>query len=429
MSKKRYAICGLSNRAITMYVLPLIQGEFAHYGEVVGILDIDQERVRAFNDLEGTQIAAYTPDEFSQMINETQPDRIVVASPDVTHADYILKALSHCREVLVEKPMVINCHQANSVIEAEKSSGGKVRVTFNLRYSPAHIQIKRLIKDGLLGRITNIEFIYNVDTYHGSSYFYRWNRDRTQSGGLSVTKGCHHFDLINWWLDDLPYQVFAYGALNYYGTQSPYNPSHKDGKKYSTEEQKKRCPYYNRWHEQSPRMAGNSFIVNERFGLPYNVQYPNDRQMYIYDEDIAIEDTYSAVVIYRSGASMVYSANFSAPWEGYILGINGTAGRIESVYYAAPNRCPFPTNGCQTITYYPLFGGRQVYAFKQGEDKHGGSDLFLKRDIFMGTLEESLDLGLTANSWAGAYAVAIGEAIWRSIEQNQPINICDLLNY
>nr|WGE05256.1 Gfo/Idh/MocA family oxidoreductase [Bacillus subtilis] len=35
--------------------------------------------------------------------------------------------------------------------------------------------------------------------------------------GLSVHKSTHHFDLVNWWLGQNPEEVFAYGALNYYG--------------------------------------------------------------------------------------------------------------------------------------------------------------------------------------------------------------------
>ena len=82
-----------------------------------------------------------------------------------------------------------------------------MRVAFNYRYTPTHKMIKRMISDGKLGRITNIEFIYNLDTFHGASYFYRWNRSRSHSGGLCIHKCCHHFDLINWMIADAPVEV------------------------------------------------------------------------------------------------------------------------------------------------------------------------------------------------------------------------------
>lgn len=435
--RKRYAVCGLSSRALGMYVLPLLDHplspaheRFSDHGELVGILDVDLGRIEAFNDRNGTSIPAYTPDSFDRMLDEVAPDAIIVASTDGTHAEYVISALARDLDVVVEKPMVIDCAQARAVIGAERRSRGRVRVAHNARYAEAHMRIKRMIRRGLLGGITNVEFTWNVDTHHGSSYFHRWNRDRGQSGGLSITKGCHHFDLVNWWLDDLPEQVFAYGALNYYGAESPHNPSRRDGRRYSAEEQRARCPYYLRWHgpDTQPPLDDHLHAREHALNLPYSVQYPTDRPMYLYDEEIRIEDTYSAVVRYRGGASMAYSANFSAPWEGYVLGINGTRGRLETVHYTAPSRCPFPVDEGQRITYYPLFGERQVHETSPTPGGHGGADPLLRHELFVGPLPESEELGLAASSLDGAYAVAVGEAVWRSVEENRPISIPELLS-
>ena len=433
--RTRYAICGLSSRALGMYALPLLgdprypqYGDYSAHGELVGLLDLDRERLAAFNERAGVAIPTYGPADFDRMVAETAPDVVIVAGPDGTHAEQIVRALEHDLQVITEKPMVISCEQARAVIAAERRSRGAVRVTHNVRYPYAHQQIKRMVLDGLLGRITNVELVWNVDTYHGASYFYRWNRDRAQSGGLTITKGCHHFDLVNWWLDDRPAQVFAYGALNYYGADSPHSPSKRDGRAYSVEEQLERCPYYRRWRPAIEAPPDDPLLVrSQALGLPNEAQYPRDRPMYIYDQEIAVEDTYSAVVRYRNGASLSYSANFSAPWEGYILGINGTHGRLETVHYTDPARCPFPASDRQQIAYYPLFGERQVHETRQAAGGHGGADPLLKRDLFLGPSPEAVELGLAAGSLDGAYAVAVGEAIWRSVAENRPIAIDELL--
>ena len=31
------------------------------------------------------------------------------------------------------------------------------------------------------------------------------------SGGLSIHKSTHHFDLVNWWIGQKPVEAFAYG--------------------------------------------------------------------------------------------------------------------------------------------------------------------------------------------------------------------------
>lgn len=291
-ARKRYAICGLSNRAIAQFALPL-QQDFAEYGVLVGILDVDEERVRLFAAQQALSTPIYGAYDFNRMLAETTPDVVIATSPDGTHAEHIIRTLGHGLDVITEKPMVIDCEQARAVLAAEVRSKGSVRVTHNERYTQAHMQIKRMIQQGMLGRITSVDLVFNIDTYHGSSYFYRWNRVRSMSGGLSITKGCHHFDLINWWLGDVPAQVFAYGALNYYGADSPYKPSKPDGIPYSVAEQKQRCPYYRRWLEPDPAVSLHDHLlpIQRAFGLPYSVQYPEERPLYIYDEEIAIEDT------------------------------------------------------------------------------------------------------------------------------------------
>lgn len=428
-NRTRYAICGLSNRAIGMYIPALTANPvYSRSSDLVAVVDMDLPRVEAFKELRGLELVAYRPDDFDRMIRETAPDVVIVTTPDGTHVDFIVQALEHDLDVITEKPIVIDCAQANRVFAVEATSKGTVRVTHNTRYRAANRRIKRMILDGMVGRITNVEFVWNIDTYHGSSYFYRWNRDRAMSGGMSITKGCHHFDLLNWWMADVPRQVFAFGALNYYGADSPWNPSVLDGKAYSVREQRERCAYRRRWlSADAPPEDDHLKPGDPGYTLPNEAQYPPDHPIYIYDAEIDIEDTYSAVIGYRGGASATYSTNFSAPWEGYTVAINGTHGRLESTHYSAPSRTPFPVTDQQSITYFPMFGERQVHETQQRAGGHGGSDPLLLRHLLTGELAEDDDLGLAAGSLDGAFAVAIGEGVWRSARENRVIAIDELL--
>jgi predicted dehydrogenase len=361
------------------------------------------------------------------MLDEVHPDVVAVTGPDASHAAYIIAALGRNVDVLTEKPMTSDCAQTNAVLQADAASDATLRVMHNARYRSPHVAIKRLIREGRVGRITNVEFVHNLDTYHGASYFYRWNRRRANSGGLTVTEGCHRFDLLNWWVDDTPEEVFAYGALNYYGPHGTHRPRNQAGQPLPPAEERAACPYNRRWS------APGDDIVSSRLqagGQPsYPREYPADRPMYIYDEDIDIEDTYSAVIRYRGGSSVSFSMNASSPWEGYRLAINGTEGRIETTAYVDPNRCPFPTER-QTITYIPLFGQREVHEVggSASDGGHGDSDIRLKQEIFIGAQPENAGLDLRADAVAGGYAVAVGEAIWRSVASGRPIKIDELIS-
>jgi len=314
---------------------------------------------------------------------------------------------------------------------AEARNGRRLRVAHNYRYAPLHRKIKRLIQAGKLGRVVSVEFTYNLDTWHGSSYFYRWNRERAMSGGLTISKGCHHFDLVNWWLGDVPEEVFAFGGLNYFGKDGALRPRDAKGRPLPAAEEKRRCPVFRKHYagKYDPKSNAIGTGWDETFKLPYDTQYPPGERRYIYDDDIAIEDSYSAAVRYRSGATMSYACNFCTPWEGYILGINGTKGRLEVVHRSVPDPTgkTSPALDGGRIILYPLFGGKQVMEIPAVAGGHGGADFAIQNDLFIRESAESRQLQLLADSEAGAFAVAVGEAVWRSVKTGRPINIARLL--
>ncbi len=434
--KKRFAICGLSTRAIHHFALPLLgknwEGgtNFNDRAEIVGILDIDEARVKGFLEKTATAIPYYPADALQRMIVETRPDVVIAVAQDYSHCDHIVSALENGCEAITEKPMVINCEQVRRVQAAERASGRAVKVAFNYRYTPSHKRLKRMIMSGQLGRIINLEFTYNLDSWHGSSYFYRWNRQRANSGGLSIHKCCHHFDLINWWLGDTPEEVFAFGGLNYYGTRGALRPRDAGGQPLGPVDEKRQCPVFQKYYADNTSPESNQISTGWDYGkLSSDVQYPPDQRRYIYDEQIDIEDTYSAVIRYRGGASMSYSCNFATPWEGYVLGINGTKGRVEITHHSNPNPTGKSDPAAETgrITFLPLFGGRDEIEIPPVPGGHGGGDFVIQNDLLDTPSPESLELNLVAGSKDGAMAIAIGEAVWRSIKEKRPILIPELL--
>ena len=436
MKKTRYAICGLSVRGIYHFVMPLLGknstggNNFNDRAEVVGILDIDRVRVETFLTKVGVQIPFYPAEQLRQLLKETRPEVLIVVGPDGTHCDQAVAGLEAGCDVIIEKPMVINCAEVRRVQAAERKTGRQVRVAFNVRYVPLHKRLKRMILAGQLGRIINVEFTYNLDAWHGSSYFYRWNRDRQISGGLNIHKCCHHFDLINWLLGDRPAEVFAFGGLNYYGPTGALRPRDARGQPLAAADEKRQCPIFQKYYADKFAPEANEIRTGwDQFALPYDIQYPVNQRRYIYDDAIQIEDTYNAVVRFKNGVAMSYSCNFCTPWEGYVLGINGTAGRVEIVHRSDPNptgrTAPAPDTGL--ITYYPLFGGKQLIEVPPVAGGHGGADFTIQNDLLVGPSAESQELQLVAGSQAGADAVAVGEAVAQSIQSHHPVQIEALL--
>ncbi|MBI4978789.1 MAG: Gfo/Idh/MocA family oxidoreductase [Spirochaetes bacterium] len=423
-AKKRYAVCGVSGRGIHMFIGAL-QKKFREQGEIVAMLDIDARRFEVcceqFPDMK--QIPTFIgEDSFDDMVAKTNPDTVIVTSMDRTHVIYILKALAKNLNVICEKPMVTTSEDCRRVLEAEKQSKGRVTVTFNYRYAAHCRKVKELILEGKVGRITSVDLNWYIDTYHGASYFKRWNRMRENSGGLSIHKSTHHFDLVSWWLDQKPVEVFAFGALNYFGANGETNPLKGDGRHCGTCAVRNDCAYYMRWAARSATQGPK----DDHLGT-VKAAYTNYRpDMCIFDSAINIEDTYTAAIKYDKGALFSYSVNFSAPYEGFLAVINGTKGRIELNVNHAVSRTPFPAKE-YTLSYMPLFGGaRDMIDVLEREGGHGGADPILQEDLFLGP-DPKRGYEIMSNANVGAMAVCTGEAVWKSVKEKRSVTIAELL--
>lgn len=432
-SRTRYLVCGLSARGLASFVLPILglraggadgglgfgsdEDDLSAHAEVIGIVDTDQRRVAEFNtalQALGRPAIPFVPDgDLTDALTRLRPDALIVTSPDHTHAHYILAALAAGIDVITEKPITSTAAAAAEVLAAEAESAGTVRVSHNFRYPAAHRAVRGLIADGRIGRVTRVSMDYHVDLRHGASYFLRWNRQRALSGGLSVHKSCHHFDLINWWIGASPQEIFGYGALNYYGPQSPHKAPREQDSYFLAQRQAGVFP------EDDDR--GRPGL----FGLHYPGQYPATRPLYLYDDDIDVEDTYSAVAQYSNGASLAYSVDFSSTWEGYRVSIAGTDGSIDLRHGRSIEGTPLPDS--DTITLAPLFGVPQQLPVNAEAGGHGGADPLMRQDLFVSPSAESVRLGLMASTREAAAAVAMGEGLWRSIVEHRPMNIAALL--
>jgi predicted dehydrogenase len=161
-------------------------------------------------------LSLYTSDALAEAIINEALELVIVSSPDYTHYSHLVTILQAGANSVVEKPVVLDPIEGDKLTSLARSSGLKVQVAHNFRMLNVHIELKKLLEDNVIGKVNQIDFSSSIAARHGASYFRRWHRKLENSGGIFVTKGCHHYDLINWWLDLKPMKVFAVAALNYY---------------------------------------------------------------------------------------------------------------------------------------------------------------------------------------------------------------------
>ncbi|MCZ2810733.1 Gfo/Idh/MocA family oxidoreductase [Modestobacter sp. VKM Ac-2979] len=442
---RRYAVVGTGHRA-EMYVAALL-GSHADVGRLVALCDPNSTRMayyqRQFAAAHpgSAPLPAYGPEDFDTMLDREQPDVVIVASVDFTHAEYISRALRAGRDVITEKPLTTDAAGCRTIVDAVDETGRDLVVTFNYRYSPRNAAVRRLVAEGAIGAVTSVHFEWVLDSVHGADYFRRWHRDKSLSGGLFVHKATHHFDLVNWWVGAVPETVFALGDLRFYGDANAKErglgerPARSHGAPDAG-----RDPF-------ALDLAGNDRL--RQLYLEAEVEDGYIRDQDVFSPGITIEDNMALLLRYADGPVLSYSLNAHGPWEGYRVSINGTEGRIElSVVERAavvaaddviggfgvavdPSATPEEVQAASgarsegtELVLQRRWAAAQRIEVPEGPGAHGGGDALLLDDLFRpGTRSDPL--GQAAGWLDGVRSVLVGAAANQSLTTGQVVHLAD----
>ncbi|MDF2747346.1 MAG: Gfo/Idh/MocA family oxidoreductase [Propionibacteriaceae bacterium] len=433
-NKQRYVVAGTGHR-VQMY-LDAMSGDHREDAELVALLDPNPGRLAVHANwlsgagLDVSGVTTGHPDLLEQVIKENRADRVIITSPDFTHAGLIARALDAGADVVVEKPLTINPESTRQIAEAVERTGRHVVVTHNYRYSPRNSGLKELIKNGSIGTPLSVTFEWVLDTAHGADYFRRWHRDKANSGGLLIHKASHHFDLINWLLADTPSVVYARGGVRFYGAENAAARGMPARAERGTHDGP-RTP----WEldlRRDPRLKA-LYLDNESYD-----GYQRDQD--VFGPGVTTEDNLAVIVDYARGATLSYALNAHAPWEGYRIAVNGDEGRaeLEVVERAAvladadggvlidPSALPESSTraGGERLTLQRHWEVAQDIKIEEGTGGHGGGDALLLADVFRGPGDDWLE---RPSNWIdGIRSISVGMAGNESLRTGMPVKIADL---
>lgn len=433
--RKRYALVGAGGRA-KMFV-DAVADTYAPHAELVALCDLSQTRMdwhnRRLAELFGHgPVPTFLATEFDEMVAAARPDVVIVTTMDSTHHEYIIRAMQLGCDVICEKPMTIDAEKARAIFEAIEQTGRNLRVTFNYRYAPLPTKVFELLHSGVIGRPLHVNFQWVLDTYHGADYFRRWHREKDKSGGLLVHKATHHFDLINWWLQSTPHQVFAFGDLLFYGAENAARRGeHYTYARYTGQTAATKDPF-------ALRLDENDVLRDLYLAAEPETGYLRDRN--VFGDNITVEDTMSVTARYAGGVILTYSLIAYSPWEGFRIAITGERGRLEvdlteqvgKQFIAGSDETVNPSAevlaefGGKDIRVFPMFGTPYHVEVPEGVGGHGGGDAVMLEQIFAPNPPAD-PFGRSASHIDGAASILLGIAANASIATQKPVYVDDLL--
>lgn len=179
------------------YLIPNVKNEGASLDTVVTTKGISAKNVAqkfGFNKASS---------EAEEIFNNPEINTVFIATPHNTHATYAIQALDAGKHVFVEKPLAMNYEELEAIKKCYDHNNTQLMVGFNRRFSPLAIKIKEAFHNNDEPKVVHIR------VNAGLILKEHWIQNPKIGGGRIIGEMCHFIDLMQFFTDARPIQVYA----------------------------------------------------------------------------------------------------------------------------------------------------------------------------------------------------------------------------
>jgi predicted dehydrogenase len=135
--------------------------------------------------------------DWKKLLLDEEVDAVYIATPVHLHAPQAIAAAEAGKHVLCEKPMAINVHECDQMIDACRSNKVKLGVAYYRHFYPVVERVKAIIKSGEIGtpvlaQINAFEW-FNPDADNPRSWLLK---KEMAGGGPMFDFGCHRIEVL-----------------------------------------------------------------------------------------------------------------------------------------------------------------------------------------------------------------------------------------
>lgn len=319
-------------------------------------------------------------------------DLVLICSMDKYHYLNTKQALEHNYNVLLEKPISANLEEVEQLSDIATSRNLKVIVTYVLRYAPFYEMIKKIIDDGEIGNIININTTENVAYWHQAHSYVRGNwRNSKETGPMILTKCSHDMDLIYWLSGKKVKRISSFGKLSHFVKEN----APKGSSEYCTDcKLKDSCPFncyrfYLSNKEWLRPMVGDE--LTEKNIIKYLDHGQYSRCVYKCDNDVV--DHQIVNIEFEDGTTASHTMNAFTRWCYRDIKVMGEKGCIEGNF----------EKEIFTVYHFVDNSSRKIDIHDYSDDftGHGGGDKVMfkefieylltnKKSVCLTTIQESV---------------------------------------
>jgi len=388
LNKVTFAILGMGNRG-TAYAANILK--YPEQAQIVAMADNRRIRLDAANKY------VHLTEEFlfdgadSILSRPKLADIMVIATQDSQHKDHAIRAMELGYDLLLEKPISNQLEEIVRIADVAKKLGRTVFVCHVLRYTPFYKQIKKLLDDGVVGRIQTVEAAEHVGYYHYAHSYVRGNwHKQADSSPMILAKCSHDMDILLWLIGKDCKKVNSFGSLDYFTRENAPEGSAERCKDCQLD-----CPFH-----------AQRFYLSRIPGWPANILNPEpteenilqalDQTDYgkcVFRMDNDVVDHQTCNMLFGDGVTATFQMTGFNNKQTRHIRIMGTEGEIwgcmadKKVYYQRYGKAVNEIDLTTLATNFSGHGGgdqglvHDVIRYMRGEEFDTSSITFIDRSV------------------------------------------------
>ena len=142
-------------------------------------------------------------------------DAVINGTMDHQHVPTAIPLLNAGYDMLLEKPFATHEEEMWELKKIASENDSKVMICHVLRYAPFYAAIRKMVADGEIGAVMNIQTVEHVSYHHMGVGYVRgkWNRKDLCHSSMLMAKCCHDLDLIAWMKSGIaPARISSFGS-------------------------------------------------------------------------------------------------------------------------------------------------------------------------------------------------------------------------
>lgn len=133
------------------------------------------------------------------LIDDPEVDAVYIATPPDSHCAYTLAAARAGKPVYVEKPMALNTHECQEMVDACRAADVPLFVAYYRRALPRFLKARELVTGGAIGNLRFVEILLTQPLQIHPADQLPWRlRPEISGGGLFVDLASHTLDFLDY---------------------------------------------------------------------------------------------------------------------------------------------------------------------------------------------------------------------------------------